>query len=184
MWVTIYTDASLRSYKEVRFTAYGYWIRCDHGRITRARMCSKEIVTVDQAEMYAIYQAVGAAFVCYKEGATIICVNSDSMNAIKGFRGFRVLRDPVEIRLKQAFDKVRSQKPEVKIIYRHVKAHTGTERSNIKAYLNDWCDKQCKKLTWDAKGRHMQNRGKFNKYRNKKKKKRKNGNVHRVQPKR
>lgn len=141
-FVTLYTDATLSSDGH---HAYAFWAKAEWGTIRLAKMCPDEIVGIGQAELYAICQGMYKVLSMWKShNIKGFYVRSDSKHALnriqfpdnkKTSKGKDI--PAVELRLMAAFKNMRG---ELQMNIKHVKGHTG--RSNVKAYLNDWCDKQ------------------------------------------
>lgn len=141
-FVTLYTDATLSSDGH---HAYAFWAKAEWGTIRLAKMCPAEISGIGQAELYAICQGMYKALSMWKSyNIKGFYVRSDSKHALnrikfpdntKTSKG-KAIPD-VEMRLMAAFKKMSEG---LTIDPKHVKGHTG--RTNVKSYLNNWCDEQ------------------------------------------
>lgn len=142
MLVTIYTDAS--RIPDTEATAYAFWIRSDTHRITRARICPASVDGVCEAELYAIYQAVGCVLK-WHEAVDCYIINSDSKEALYRLERHKG-KTEVQTRLVKA---TLGLIGESRVILRHVKAHTG--RNDVRSWLNRWCDQQAKQIARSIK---------------------------------
>lgn len=147
-FVTVYTDASASTDGH---HSYSFWARAEWDKMNLSKMCPPEISGINQAEMYAICQGIHFVLKHWniKYGVKGFYIRSDSQHALNRlgnpYKETNSKGKPIpetELRLKRAFDKMVADYS-LTIDMKHVRAHTG--RKNVKAYLNDWCDKQSRK---------------------------------------
>lgn len=146
MLVTINTDASF--HHELKYGSYAFWAVCNNFKITRSGAFKKTCLSSDDAESKCIINAIKCVLTT-KEPITKIIVNTDSLNAIALIKGDThhirryITRSKTKFKhIKNAFMEV-MRKHQVKIEFRHVKAHSGVD--DKRSYVNEWCDKQAKK---------------------------------------
>lgn len=139
MLATINTDASYS--KLTKQATYAFWIKTDRYTIKRSGVIRTLCDTSTEAELKCIINALYTISV--QTGITEIILNTDSLNSIhiltkdiKSIRQFKLHWGDKYLKIAQSIIK------DVKINYRHVKAHTDIDSKRI--YVNDWCDKAAK----------------------------------------
>lgn len=133
MLVTIFTDAS--HCPETKSAGYGYWIISDRGHLKGGAEFKSTVKNIHQAESMAVVNALyGAILAGIAQKGDTILVQSDSTPALNILEYLCKKEEYVEIikewsRLTREMDKV---------IYRHVKAHSGAK--DARSYANRYCD--------------------------------------------
>ncbi len=140
MKVTILTDASYCP--DTQVAGYGYWIASNRGRVGGGGAMQVKAVTSSSAEMMAIANSLhaGIASTFVQQGDEIL-MQTDCMAAIQAFKFLRYNLAPQERAAVQYVERF-LQQYELKIEYRHVKAHTSQEGARFVA--NHMCDKRAK----------------------------------------
>ena len=144
MLVTINTDASFS--QEFKIGSYAFWIVCNSGRFLKSGSFREQVENPTLAEMKCIINALH----CLKKqgwtGIDKIIINTDSLNGIHIFKKDKnhILKYRIKYgkSLSHKFDQVTKELPLIE--FRHVKAHTTTEKA--RSWVNDWCDKAAKEL--------------------------------------
>lgn len=144
---TINTDASRDPNSGI--AAWACWIRSSHFLIKRSESFPEPIVNSSVAELLSVEEALRLIdnlidvqpFLQYyhKRGAIVLYINTDSMWTVHALKGI-VKRSK---HVKEA-ERVKSLANGFIIIPRHVKGHTAGE--NSRRWVNNWCDKQARKL--------------------------------------
>ena len=145
MLVTINTDASFHPI--LKYGAYAFWAISNDFKITKSGVFRKKCKTPDDAEAKCIVNALTIIIKAHK-GISRIIVNTDSLNAIAYLTNDKnhVSRYCLSSAKRRQFSKMLSELKSiqnVKIEFRHVKAHSGI--SDKRSYVNEWCDKEAKK---------------------------------------
>lgn len=144
MWVTLYTDASLKDGK----ASWAIWARSSEGRLVHSGEYPGPCAVSDHAEAYAILMGIKAVLVAW-EGVIGIQINSDSKNALAAVTYMaptprdRVLADiqeQVETALGRDYAR---HEGGVRIRTKWVKGHQ--LGSGVRAWLNNACDRIAKK---------------------------------------
>jgi ribonuclease HI len=155
MVVTINTDASYSPKHKVG--AFAFWIVCDQGKIQKAGEL-RETHAPHDAEAKSIANAFHTLLHSKFTGISKIVVNTDSMICINrmGSRGKAYSPE------RSVWNTVRRMKKKnadqyLKIEYRHVKAHSGTDTA--RKFVNDWCDKEAKKFMRKMVRKKLKNEG-------------------------
>ena len=134
MLVTILTDAS--HCPDSKVGGYGYWIISDRGHIKGGAEFKSVVKNINHAESMAV---VNALYCSVQSGIAkngdIILVQSDSTTALDILKYRKNKEEYGDIirewrRLTRKMDKV---------IYRHVKGHSGVQ--DARSYANRYCDK-------------------------------------------
>jgi hypothetical protein len=125
MWVTAYTDASVKDGK----SSWSIWLKCSSGRIVRNGPCPKHINSSTEAETFAAYQAVLTAT---KEWSDVegVQINTDSTGILGLFWPWS--KPSFNAVMREYQYKVWELK--VKIRTKHVKGHY--DDGSVRAYLN------------------------------------------------
>jgi len=138
--ITINTDASFSN--ELKFWTYAYWIKWDWFHYKWSWVFKNKLNTSTEAEILAI--AVWLWFLeQWLHDFDYLVINRDNIHANK-----KSLKNYLW-RLRKKLKEVYWKKDRF-IKFRHVKAHT-RDLSTKKSYVNDWCDKECKKKFYKYK---------------------------------
>jgi ribonuclease HI len=151
-FATINTDASY--HREFELGAFAFWIKSDYGKITqcgplRNRITNKNGKGPTEAEVQCIINAFYLLKKANYPAFHTIIVNTDSLNSIA-----ILTNDKVEIKkwglqwgntFRDAFNSLKPKNCNIE--FRHIRAHKHT--NTPKNFINDWCDKQAKKMLWD-----------------------------------
>lgn len=145
MLVTINTDASF--HPKLKYGAYAFWAVCDDFKITKSGVFRKKCIDPDDAESKCIINALTVILKAHK-GITKIIINTDSLNAIAYLTKDKnhINKYRLSMSKMRQFQLCLSLLPmpkNLKIEYRHVKAHSGVE--DKRSYVNEWCDLEAKK---------------------------------------
>lgn len=146
LWVTVYTDASFRL--DTKWAAWAAWLRCSEGRCKKSFICPPEVTSAFQAEYYSILMGITLAVEKFKPQGILVCNDCDQ--AIKATWPWNKAQDQVAEWRKQ-IDEIREGG--IQIRTKFVKAHAGG--GTIQSWLNEWCDRACKKERKKAEGRCM-----------------------------
>lgn len=148
---TINTDASYHHKKEV--AAWACWIKSSHYLIKKAELFEEFPANSSTAEALAIENALAALddlisaeeFLQHQRDTVGIklYINTDSMWTIQAIRGNVKRSKHLAIA-----HRVKSLADRYEIDIRHVKAHT--DKDDARSWVNDWCDKQAKRLVWEG----------------------------------
>src|SRR5580658_8974862 len=136
MWVTAYTDASVRYEK----AGWSVWLRSQRGRVIRNGECPPEIRDSNMAELYAALQAVELAKETWPETSAVL-LNMDSTGVIDKITG-RVDENGKLLPLLR-----RLHSHGLKIRCRHIRGHRAASGESTPSYLNDQVDKVAGKVT-------------------------------------
>jgi len=139
MLATINTDASYS--KLTKQATFAFWIKTDMYTIKRSGVIKSLCDTSTEAELKCIINAIYT--ISEQTGITEIILNTDSLNSIhiltkdiKNIRKYRLHWGDKYLKMVESIIK------NIKIDYRHVKAHNDTD--SRRTYVNDWCDKAAK----------------------------------------
>lgn len=139
MLATINTDASYS--KLTKQATFAFWIKTDKYTIKRSGVIKSLCDTSTEAELKCIINAIYT--ISEQTGITEIILNTDSLNSIhiltkdiKNIRKYSLHWGDKYLKMAESIIK------NIKIDYRHVKAHNDTDSS--RTYVNDWCDKAAK----------------------------------------
>ena len=142
MLVTINTDASFHN--NSKLGAYAFWAISNEFKITKSGVFKKPCNSSQDAEAKCIINALKVVLLAHK-GISKIVINTDSLHSAIILQGG--IRRPDTIKRWKSITKVYKELignfPNVKIEFRHVKAHSGTR--DARSYVNEWCDRQAKK---------------------------------------
>jgi ribonuclease HI len=136
MWVTAYTDASVRYEK----AGWSVWLRSQRGRVVQKGECPPEIRDSNMAELYAAVQAVELAKQNWPETSAVL-LNMDStavIDKITGTVGDNGKLLPLLRRLHSHGLKIRCK---------HIRGHRAASGESTRSYLNDQVDKLAGKVT-------------------------------------
>lgn len=138
MLVTVYTDASLWN----DTGAWAYWAKSSMGTIRKAGVIPFPPKNSDIAEMYAIAKAVVGAYQEWGENVKVIFINTDSLHCCRAMWPF--YKNYPDKEHQQLADRMMQwcDGHGLTIRAKHVKAHT--DNTDVRSYLNDWCDQNAK----------------------------------------
>lgn len=134
--MTVYTDASFKP--ETQWAAWAAWLKCSKGRHKDASICPPEIRTSFQAEYYSILMGIKLAVEKF-EPEGILVVN-DCEQAIRSVWPWNKVSDQITT-WREQIDEIREKG--IQIRTKMVKGHAGGK--TVQSWLNEWCDKACKK---------------------------------------
>lgn len=137
MWVTAYTDASVRNGK----ATWAIWLRCERGRVIKAGVCP-EITNNVAAEVYAAYMALTHALATW-EGVEGIQINSDCQTVVQ-FKRWPMSKN-AEIRCEEL--RFRSAASAIRVTTKWIKGHQASNKG-VRQYLNNQVDKLAAKEHW------------------------------------
>lgn len=147
MYLTVNTDASY--HKETWIWTYAYWIKWENLFYKWSWVFKEKVSSSTEAETRAIMVAVWLLQRSNFKFKKII-FNRDNINAhhLKTKRGntsINKVRWDLRQMLKDLYkiNGVGHRTHNSHYEYRHVRAHTNKDDS--RSYVNDWCDRQCKK---------------------------------------
>lgn len=146
---TVSTDASFN----VKYSkgSFAFWIANDSGRFYNSGLIKGKMDSPLMCEMKSILLALEflIKFKIAEESRKII-INTDCLNAIHVLRSNKdkIVKYKLSTRkllqLKNEIHNIIFRNfPNIKIYFRHIKAHTNNK--SINNYANNWCDKECKK---------------------------------------
>src|SRR5580658_666792 len=136
MWVTAYTDASVRKEK----AGWSVWLRSQRGRVVQKGECPPEIRDSNMAELYAAVKAVELAKEHWPETSAGL-LNMDStgvIDKITGTVGDSGKLLPLLRRLHSHGCRIRCK---------HIRGHRAASGESTRSYLNDQVDKLAGKFT-------------------------------------
>lgn len=149
--VTINTDASY-SYK-FKKASFAFWIVSDEGKMCKSGVLKGNTKTPTHGEFKSIINALHCLFACLKwSNVKYIVVNTDSLNTIHIvqknkvlLRKFRIYKEDFKEEL-AAWNYIKGHyiKKEIKIEFRHVKAHKDV--TTPREWVNQWCDINAKSV--------------------------------------
>lgn len=136
MLVTIMTDAS--HCPDSKVGGYGYWIVSERGRLKGGAEFKSTVKTVNHAEAMAIVNGMYCALMAglVQDGDAIL-VQTDSMTAISVLSGDIGGYDKILAEWKRLTNGV------LRIVFRHVKAHSGVR--DARSHANRYCDEVARK---------------------------------------
>lgn len=144
MWVTLYTDASLKE----GVASWAIWARSSEGRLVQSGEYPGYCAKSDHAEAYAILMGIKAILAKWK-GVHGIQVNSDSRNALDIVRYMApTASDPVMCGIQVSIEAELGRdynidSEGVKLRAKWVKGHQWG--GGVRAWLNNACDRIAKK---------------------------------------
>lgn len=142
-YVTINTDAGVHPSGK---GAFAFWIKMDEKTIQRSGVLKDDPIDSTQAEMMCIINALHVAKKSREFFTSdVIVINTDSLGSIHAFTN-----QPHNVKQKYKsirwayIELVRGLKQEIK--FKHVKGHTPKDTHTPREYINDWCDKEVRKI--------------------------------------
>lgn len=140
MVVTINTDASFHPAHNIG--TFSFWMTSNMGRMFGAGQLKGKIAHSTEAEFRSILNALHFLFnKTGWHGISMVIINTDSLNVVEMINGGKT--ETWAKGLKGHFNKY-CRIAQVPVEARKVKAHSGTE--DKRKWVNNWCDKQAKKL--------------------------------------
>jgi hypothetical protein len=144
MIVTINTDASFSKFH--KRGSFAFWIVCNDFKIIKSGILRKKVSTPSVAEFKCIINAFHILYNENLKNVSKIIVNTDCLNVIHIINNdkFYISRYRLSylLELIKPYKNLISKYPEIKIEFRHVKAHTGV--NNARSWVNEWCDTHAK----------------------------------------
>lgn len=142
MLVTINTDASWHPKENV--AGFAFWAVCNDWKIQKCGGIRDQVFDSSEAEAKAILNAVFVVLHQGKKNISRIIINTDSQAAINLFTFPKAKMNSSQflIKHKHIRSKFNVLTNNIKIEFRHVKGHSGTDTA--RQWVNDWCDKQAK----------------------------------------
>ena len=143
--VTIYTDASFKKDHGKFHASFAMYAKCKHGILTKSLPISIQVENATEAEAYGCYIAIKLCKQKWND-MKIAFVNTDSQQTCIKMWPFKYRQkvggsDKFNSIIKSMKEYCKDNNIEHR--FKHVKAHTnGTD---IRSWLNDWCDKNAKK---------------------------------------
>lgn len=137
MLVTIYTDASFKQGK----ASWAAWIKSQSGTLKLHNRIHSAVDGPAHAEMIAVKHAVNAVL-CENWPVSIFFINTDCMAVCHAFWPWMDQSNENVNRIADEINAI-ADKRDITVRVKHVKAHTG--RSDVRSFLNKWCDRKAKK---------------------------------------
>lgn len=140
MWVTLYSDASLRE----GISGWGVWLRSERGRIVEKGRCDDWVNDINAAELFAVYKALELTVAAWPETKGMQ-VNTDNQVVLRSLWPWSPAHSHPTI--KRAQDLVREllKKHEIRVRTKHVKSHQ--KGDDVRSWLNNRCDKLAGQMT-------------------------------------
>lgn len=155
MICTINTDASF--HPDIKWGAYAFWAISDRFKIQKYGSFIGKCKNPTDAEAKCIINALKVTLSADKD-ITRITINTDSLNSIAILENntHHIKRYGLQFgnALRREFNKiVKSYTKTIKVEFRHVKAHSGTD--DARSFVNEWCDTNAKREMWSKVNREQ-----------------------------
>lgn len=147
MRVDVYVDGSHMPHAKA--TAYAFWCVGPGDALQRARVCPEEIAHIGHAEIYGIFQALGAARQRWPEAHTIR-IHTDSQHAItvlcENRKATTARRDKVLLRLKVAYNRLSEVRG---CSVRLIKQQSKSQEGDTASIIHNWCDNAARVVLYE-----------------------------------
>jgi len=147
MIVTINTDASWHSGFKVG--AFAFWMVSNEGKVLHSGALKGKCNNPTECEIKCIINAIYTLNKQKWSGITRVIINTDATNAIAILNNDKIAIEKYNLKwggvFRSKFNELKQKLPHIE--FRHIKAHTTTETA--KSWVNDWCDKNAKKMLWE-----------------------------------
>lgn len=155
MLCTINTDASF--HPTLKWGAYAFWAVSDRFKIQKYGSFRGKCKNPTDAETKCIINSIKVTLSADRDISRLI-INTDSLNSIAILQNDRghIKRYGLQFGslLRREFNKIVESYPkDIKIEFRHVKAHSGVDDS--RSFVNEWCDTNAKREMWSKVNRKL-----------------------------
>lgn len=151
--VTINTDAGF--YPIEKIGSFAYWIKGDNLFLSGSGVFKNLCKNPTEAETKALINAVSVLIQSGYTDITKVIFNRDNIYA-KSSKNGNELEKMLYEKLRVLRQKCKYTGSEPFYEYRHVRAHTN--KKNARSWVNDWCDKECKRQLREYKRKMNENK--------------------------